>query len=76
MGTCVYQHLLEVCDRVPYPLRDRFELWLLDADARPLALLDSALAASDIDAEAVAGLASGTGLPANLHLVRGRRTDQ
>ncbi|NNJ93406.1 MAG: hypothetical protein HKP57_01500 [Halobacteria archaeon] len=49
MGTLVYQHLLEIGEQVPFPLQDRYELWLLDADARPLALIDSALAASDID---------------------------
>ena len=41
MGTQVYQHLLEVCDQVPYPLLDHYELWLLDAGGQPLALIDS-----------------------------------
>ena len=50
MGTCVYQHLLEVCDQVPFPLLDHYELWLLDQDAHPLALIDSALEESGIDA--------------------------
>lgn len=50
MGTRVYQHLLEVCDQVPFPLLDRYELWLLDQDAQPLALIDSALEESGIDA--------------------------
>ncbi|MGB5259556.1 MAG: hypothetical protein WBO34_03425 [Gammaproteobacteria bacterium] len=50
MGTRVYEHLLEVCDQAPFPLLDRFELWLLDRDAQPLALIDSALDEHGIDA--------------------------
>lgn len=50
MGTLVYQHLLEIGDQVPFPLQDHYELWLLDAEGQPLALLDSALEESGIDA--------------------------
>lgn len=50
MGTRVYEHLLEISDRVPFPLQDHYELWLLDAEGHPLALLDSALEESGIDA--------------------------
>jgi len=50
MGTCVYQHLLKVSDQVPFQLRDDYELWLLDAEGQPLALIDSALEADNIDA--------------------------
>jgi hypothetical protein len=49
MGAIVYEHLLEVYDRIPFPLEDRFELWLLDREARPLALLDSAVRREDIE---------------------------
>lgn len=49
MGTRVYEHLLEVSEQVPFPLRDCYELWLLDSDGQPLALIDSALEAADID---------------------------
>ena len=49
MGYRVYRHLLEVNQQVPFPLLDRFELWLLDSGGRPLALLDSALTEADID---------------------------
>jgi hypothetical protein len=49
MGAIVYEHLLEVHGRIPFPLQDRFELWLLDANARPLALLDSAVRREDIE---------------------------
>jgi hypothetical protein len=49
MGRVVYEHLLEVHDRLPFPFLDSFELWLLDRQGRPLALLDSALTAEDID---------------------------
>jgi hypothetical protein len=49
MGAIVYEHLLEVHARIPFPFQDRFELWLLDREARPLALLDSAVRREDID---------------------------
>lgn len=43
MGAVVYAHLLRVHERVPFPLRDRHECWLLDRDSLPLALLQSAV---------------------------------
>ena len=49
MGAIVYEYLLEVHDRIPFPLEDRFELWLLDREARPLALLDTAVRREDIE---------------------------
>jgi hypothetical protein len=49
MGTVVYEHLLKVHDAVPFPFLDNYELWLLDRQGRPLALLDTALAAEKID---------------------------
>ena len=51
LGATVYEYLLEVCDDIPFDFADHFELWLLDADSRPLALLDSALREDDIDRE-------------------------
>jgi hypothetical protein len=48
MGAVVYAHLLTIQDRLPFPLRDHYELWLLDRQARPLALLDSALTDQDL----------------------------
>jgi hypothetical protein len=51
MGATVYEHLLKVRDDAPFDFADRFELWLLDADSRPLALLDSALGEDEIDME-------------------------
>jgi len=54
MGAIVYEHLLRVHDRVPFPLEDRFELWLLDPEARPLALLDSAVRPEDIELDQTA----------------------
>ncbi len=50
-GAIVYEHLLRVHDQVPFPIQDRFELWLLDQESRPLALLDSAVSREDIDLE-------------------------
>ncbi len=48
MGAVVYEHLLRVHDQVPFPFADRFELWLLDREDRPLALLQSAVRAADM----------------------------
>ena len=49
MGRVVYEYLLKVHDSVPFPFLDSFELWLLDRQSQPLALLDSALTADKID---------------------------
>jgi len=49
MGAVVYEHLLALQDRLPFPFLDRFELWLLDRAGRPLALLESALSAEAVD---------------------------
>lgn len=49
IGQRAYEYLLEVHDRVPFPFRDHCELWLLDRHARPLVLLDSALAPEELD---------------------------
>ncbi len=49
MGAVVYEHLLKVHDAVPFPFLDSYELWLLDRQGQPLALLDSALTAEKID---------------------------
>jgi hypothetical protein len=49
MGAVVYEHLLKVHDTIPFPFLDNYELWLLDHEGRPLALLDTALAAEKID---------------------------
>lgn len=49
MGAVVYEHLLEVHESVPFPFLDSYELWLLDREGSPLALLDTALSAEKID---------------------------
>jgi len=41
MGAIVYEHLLKLHQQIPFPLQDHFELWLLDRQQRPLALIDS-----------------------------------
>jgi len=41
MGAVVYENLLRIHRDVPFPLRDPFELWLLDRHSQPLALLHS-----------------------------------
>jgi hypothetical protein len=48
MGTIVYRKLLEVHREIPFPFTDRYELWLLDKQQRPLVLLDSAADADTI----------------------------
>jgi len=49
MGAVVYEHLLEVHDQVPFPMKDRYELWLLDESHVPLALLDSVVDSRHMD---------------------------
>ena len=41
MGAVVYEHLLKIHRDVPFTFRDQFELWLLDRNDQPLALLHS-----------------------------------
>jgi len=43
MGAVLYEHLTHAHQQLPFAFKDQFELWLLDRDARPLALLESAL---------------------------------
>jgi hypothetical protein len=49
MGAVVYEHLRRVHREVPFQFRDPFELWLLDRDDRPLALLHSVRNDSETD---------------------------
>jgi len=49
MGAMVYEHLTRVHQRVPFSLRDHFELWLLNAAHAPLALLASVTREGDIE---------------------------
>ena len=49
MGAVVYEHLLEVHRDVPFAFRDQFELWLLDRNNQPLALLHSVRTDSETD---------------------------
>ena len=49
MGAVVYEHLLKVHREVPFAFRDSFELWLLDQQDQPLALLHSVRADSETD---------------------------
>ncbi|MDH5766760.1 MAG: hypothetical protein OEZ38_12160 [Gammaproteobacteria bacterium] len=46
-GAIVYEFLLKHCDEVPFPLKDYFELWLLDDKQQPLALLSSVIRKKD-----------------------------
>lgn len=49
MGAVVYEQLLQVHRSVPFGFRDAFELWLLDRQDQPLALLHSVRTHSETD---------------------------
>jgi len=49
MGAVAYEHLLQVHRNVPFGFRDAFELWLLDRQDQPLALLHSVRTHSETD---------------------------
>jgi hypothetical protein len=51
MGAVVYEHLLKAHREVPFKFRDAFELWLLDRNDQPLALLHSVRADSETDTQ-------------------------
>lgn len=51
LGALVYEHLLQVHEQVPFRFTDSFELWLLDKEGRPLALIDSAPGRDEINLE-------------------------
>jgi hypothetical protein len=51
-GQIVYEYLREHHREAPFPFLDRFELWLLDEERHPLALIHSALSLEDTRAEA------------------------
>lgn len=48
-GAVVYEDLLQHYGQVPFPLRDTYELWLLNGDGQPLALLASAVQLEDME---------------------------
>ena len=48
-GARVYEHLLQHYDNLPFPFLDNYELWLLDKNSQPLALIDSSLREDDMD---------------------------
>ncbi|NNF95739.1 MAG: hypothetical protein HKM94_02280, partial [Halobacteria archaeon] len=50
-GAVALEQVQKLHDAVPFPLSDIFELWLLDQQNMPLALLDSATRKDDIDTE-------------------------
>jgi hypothetical protein len=49
LGLRVYEALIELHEQPVFPFRDRHELWLLDWNGAPLALLDSVFDAEEID---------------------------
>ena len=48
-GAIVYEHLLKLHEDIPFALQDHYELWLLDQDDCPLALIDSATREDHLD---------------------------
>jgi len=52
-GAKVYEHLLQHYQDLPFPFLDNYELWLLDENAYPLALIDSALRESEINSDPI-----------------------
>ena len=48
-GAKVYEHLLQHFEDLPFPFLDNYELWLLDKNAYPLALIDSSLRENEIN---------------------------
>ena len=50
-GAIALAHAQELHDQAPFPMKDNYELWLLDQQNMPLALLDSAVHQEDIDTD-------------------------
>jgi hypothetical protein len=48
-GARLYNYLLAHHQEAPFPFADRFELWLLDTEGRPLGLLNSSIDAANIE---------------------------
>jgi hypothetical protein len=48
-GAMVYEYLLQHDQDIPFTFRDNHELWLLDKQGMPLALLNSVIRQEDID---------------------------
>jgi len=48
-GARVYEHLLQHHEQLPFAFLDNYELWLLDKNAFPLALIDSSLRENEIN---------------------------
>jgi len=48
MGAMVYEALLHYHEQLPFALHDRYELWLLDHEQRPLCLLHSEIEEQDL----------------------------
>lgn len=67
MGAVVYEQLLAVHRDVPFKFRDMFELWLLDRDAQPLALLHSVCNASETDTRPPLDWRAGMAAAAHFH---------
>jgi hypothetical protein len=48
-GAIVYEYLLQHHKDIPFTFEDHYELWLLDKDDQPLALLNSVANAEDVE---------------------------
>ena len=67
MGAVVYEHLLQAHRNVPFAFLDQFELWLLDRDERPLALLHSVRTDSETDTRPPLDWRAGIAAQAGFH---------
>lgn len=51
MGAIIYEALPELHKQLPYAFTDHYELWLLDVDEQPLALIHSVCEQSEIETD-------------------------
>lgn len=58
-GAIVYEYLLSHHQDIPFALTDHYELWLLDKNNQPLALLDSLVNADEMDIDRTINWKSG-----------------
>jgi len=73
MGTALFEHLASLQGELPFAFKDEYELWMLDAEGRPVALLHSVIDADeisdDLDPEWRAGYAARERFSSDAHCV-------
>jgi len=58
-GAIVYEYLLQHYKEIPFEFEDKYELWLLDKEDKPLALLNSTADTRDIELDLLIGWKAG-----------------